>query len=331
MAKTTKTTWILKINGATDNLGIFKTKEEGIDAAFKLISDHFTSIPKIVDGVLKQSHTKACRKLIENFKDVSNLRTSDVYEAFYNYSGNEVERIEENSFSAEMLLGATAIFSFSFGEKLFIETNIWDEEARRHFLYVMTESNSVKYNLYEETTISTSANIFLVYRALSTTPQLRKEIQSNIFNKLKFDDYEYEKPEYKLSLSEDTISNQIDALQKLGFPIYNRRLNNKDRKDQDVLIHLYGDQYKEGFYLDYDRPIAPDYSKLNPGSYLMLVYLTLREIDMAHALTTQQDIIDAVKNKFGITLQRQKVKNYLDILIELDSGIKHDKSGYWMK
>ena len=27
----------------------------------------------------------------------------------------------------------------------------------------------------------------------------------------------------------------------------------------------------------------------------------------------------------------EKVKNYLDLLIELGSGIKHDKSGYWMK
>lgn len=63
----------------------------------------------------------------------------------------------------------------------------------------------------------------------------------------------------------------------------------------------------------------------------MLVYLTLKEIDKSHALSTQQQIIDAVKNKFGITLQRQKVKNYLELLIELDSGIQHDKAGYWMK
>lgn len=43
------------------------------------------------------------------------------------------------------------------------------------------------------------------------------------------------------------------------------------------------------------------------------------------------DIIDAVKNKFGIILQRQKVKKYLDLLIELGSGIQHDKAGYWMR
>jgi hypothetical protein len=114
----------------------------------------------------------------------------------------------------------------------------------------------------------------------------------------------------------------VTALQQLGIPVYKKTLSPKERE---------GEGLEEGFYLDYEKPIAPDYSNIKPGSYMMLVYLTLKEIDKAHALSTQQEIIDTVYNKFGIKLQRQKVKNYLDLLIELGSGIQHDKSGYWMK
>ena len=127
------------------------------------------------------------------------------------------------------------------------------------------------------------------------------------------------------------LSNQIHTLQKLGIPIYERKLNPEDKNNQTILMAIHGDEYKDGFYLDYERPLEPDFSKLKPGSYIMLVCLTLKEIDKAHVLSTQQQVIDAVKNKFGITLQRQKVKKYLDLLIELGSGIQHDEAGYWMK
>ena len=176
------------------------------------------------------------------------------------------------------------------------------------------------------------ANIFFVYEALTTTPQLRKEIREKIIRKHgDVDNWGYECSGYEINITEDTISNHIRALQKLGIPIYKRKLAPEDKKNQAALIAIRGEEYKDGFYLDYDRPITPDYSKLKPGSYIMLVYLTLKEIDKAHALSTQQQVIDAVKNEFGITLQRQQVRSYLDLLIELGSGIKHDKTGYWMK
>ena len=330
-----KTNWILKVDGVNDNIGIFKTKEEGIDAAFKLVSKKFTTVSNIVDETLKQRHTKICKALIEKFKDIENLRANNFYEVFDNYLDG-VDTIEEKTFIAERLQGRTVIFSFSFGkafDDFHLETNMFDnDEEDDYFLFARTKNERVKYSLYKKRILPSVANIFLVYNALTTTPQLRKEIRENIIrNHGERDNSGYECSGYEINLSEDTISNHIDALKKLGFPIYDRRLNDHDRKNRDVLIHLYGDLYKEGFYLDYDRSVAPDYSGIKPRSYIMLVYLTLKEIDKAHALSTQQQIIDAVKNKFGITLQRQKVKNYLDLLIELGSGIQHDKSGYWMR
>lgn len=328
-----KTTWILKIDGATNNLGIFKTKEEGIDAAFKLISEKFSSISETIDEVLKQRHTKAGRSLIEKFKDIKNLRSTDFYEVFDKYLDG-VTTIKENFFKAE--LSWNTIFSFSFGKTLddfYLETNMLDEDSEdEYFLFARNKKERIKYSLYEKETLSPMANIFLVYEALTTTPRLRTEIRERIIRKRGGrDNLGYEASGYEINLSEDTISNHIHTLQKLGIPIYERKLNPEDKKNQAALIAIRGDEYKDGFYLDYGRPITPNYSNLKPGTYIMLVYFTLKEIDRAHALSTQQQIIDAVKNKFGITLQRQKVKNYLDLLIELGSGILHDKSGYWMK
>ena len=113
-----KTTWILKIDGANNDLGNFKTKEEGIDAAFKLISEKFTTISETIDEVLKQRHTKACRALIEKFKDIQSLRENDFYDVFDNYLDG-VTTIEENFFKAE--LSCNTIFSFSFGKTFDVE------------------------------------------------------------------------------------------------------------------------------------------------------------------------------------------------------------------
>ena len=328
-----KTTWMLKIDGANDNLGIFKTKEEGIDAAFKLISEKFTNISKTIDEVLKQRHTKDCRALIEKFKDIKSLRANDFYDVFDNYLDG-VTTIEENFFKAE--LNWNTIFSFSFGKTLddfYLETNMLDEDAEDdYFLFARTKNERIRYSLYEKETLSPMANIFLVYEALTTTPQLRKEIRERIIRKYGGRDHSgYEGSGYEINLSEDTISNQIHALQTLGIPIYERSISVEDKKNQAALMSIYGDKYKDGYYIDNDRPITPDYSKLKPGSYIMLVYLTLKEIDRTHALPTQQAVIDAVRDKFGITLQRQKAKNYLDLLNDLGAGVKHDNVGYWMK
>jgi hypothetical protein len=213
-----------------------------------------------------------------------------------------------------------------------IETNIWDEDAQSYFLFARTKNEHIKYSLYERQALPSVANSFLVYQALTNTPQLRKEIRERIIRKRGGrDNSGYEGSGYEINLSEDTISNHIHTLQKLGIPIYERNLSVGDKKNQVILMAIHGNEYKDGFYLDYDRPLQPNYSNLKPGSYIMLVYLTLKEIDQVHAISTQQEIIDAVYNKFGIKLQRQKVKNYLDLLIELGSGVKHDKSGYWIK
>ena len=330
-----KTTWMLKIDGANDNLGIFKTKEEGIDAAFKLISEKFINISETIDEVLRQRHTKDCRALIEKFKDIKSLRANDFYDVFDNYLDG-VTTIEENFFKAE--LNWNTIFSFSFGktfDDFYLETNMLDEDAEDdYFLFARTKNERIRYSLYEKETLPTVANSFLVYQALmaTTTPQLRKELRENIIRKHGCGEYSrYECSGYKINLSDDTISNQIHTLRKLGIPIYARSIDVEDKKYQVDLISTYGDKYKDGYYIDNDRPLTPDYSNLKPGSYIMLVYLTLQEIDRAHALPTQQAVIDAVRDKFGITLQRQKVKNYLDLLIELDAGVKHDNAGYWMK
>ena len=329
-----KTTWMLKIDGENDNLGIFKTKEEGIDAAFKLISEKFSTVSETIDEVLKQRHTKEGRFLIEKFKDIKNLRSTDFYEVFDNYLDGETT-IEENFFKAE--LSWNTIFSFAFGKALddfYLETNMLDEDSEYdYFLFARNKNDRIRYSLYEKEVLSSMANIFLVYEALTTTPQLRKEIREKILHKHEGRDMSgYEGSGYEINITEDTISNQIHTLKKLGIPIYERKLNPEDKNNQTILMAIHGDEYKDGFYLDYDRPITPDYSNLKPRSYIMLVYLTLKEIDKAHALSTQQQIIDAVQNKFGFTLQRQKVKNYLDLLIELGSGIQHDDAaGYWTK
>lgn len=324
--------WILKIDGENDRIGAFKTLNECVDEALRLISERFVNIEAIIDDVLKQKHTKTCHKLIENLRDIRNLRTADVHTAFEDYLGDEVECIEENSFLAEWNCGT--IFSVSFGsdrKALFIETNIWEEKAESYFLFIRTKTDRIKYSFLEVSTIPSYANIFLVYQALTTIPQSRKEIQETIFQRYGLDQTGYECSGYDCVLSEDTISNQIHALRRLGIPVYERRLAPKDRECQGVLMEQFGNEYKEGFYLDYSRPLVPDYAKCKNREKIMLVYLTLKEIDKEHAIPTQQAIIDAVYDKFGVKLQRQKVKNYIDVLSEFNASIRYDEAGYWMK
>ena len=325
--------WAVKIDGENDdNLGEFNSCEKGIDEALRVVDSRFVGISDIIKNELTKRHTEICKSVISELFDFEKLRKSNIRALLNEYEDkNEYyflhNTIKEGSFTAEM--PEDSILTVRFGDALHIETNILGDkpENEEYFIFVSDKTNSIK--LYINKIMPKFANMFLVYKTLTTVPQTRAEIRSKII-------YEYGKGNsngawFDIDISDDTISNQIKALKDLGFPIYDRRLNESDRKIQDDLIYLYGNQYKEGFYLDYNRPITPDYSKLKPGSYIMLVYLTLKEIDKAHALSTQQEIIDAVKNKFGVTLQRQKVKNYLDLLIELGSGIQHDEVGYWMK
>ena len=324
--------WIVKFDGTNDELGKFNSCEKGIDEALRVVDSHFVGISDIINNELTKCHTEICKSIISELFDFEKLRNSNIRALLNEYEDKSEyyfphNTIEEGSFTAEM--PEDSILTVRFGDALHIETNILGDkpESEEYFIFVSDKTNSMK--LYINKIMPQIANIFLVYKALTTVPQTRAEIRSKII-------YEYGKGNsngawFDIDISDNTISNQIKVLKDLGFPIYDKRLNEYDRANQDDLIYLYGNQYKEGFYLDYNKPITPDYSKLKPGSYILLVYLTLKEIDKAHAFSTQQEIIDAVKNKFGVTLQRQKVKNYLDLLIELGSGIKHDESGYWMK
>ena len=327
-----KIKWIVKIDETNKELGKFDSCEKGIDEALHVVNSRFVGISNIINNELTKRHTEICKSVISELFDFEKLRNSNIRALLNEYEDKSEyyfphNTIEEGSFTAEM--PEDSILTVRFGDALHIETNILGDkpENEEYFIFVSDKTNSIK--LYINKIMPKVANMFLVYKTLTTVPQTRTEIRSKII-------YEYGKGNsngawFDIDISDDTISNQIKVLKDLGFPIYDKRLNEYDRANQDVLIYLYGNQYKEGFYLDYNRPLVPDYSKLKSGSYIMLVYLTLKEIDKAHALSTQQEIIDAVKNKFGVTLQRQKVKKYLDILKELDSGIKHDESGYWMK
>ena len=327
-----KIKWKVKIDGENDNLGKFNSCEKGIDEALRVVDSRFVGISDIINNELTKCHTESCKSVIRKLCNFKKIRISNIRALLNEYEDeNEYyflhNTIKEGSFTAEM--PEDSILTIRFGDALHIETNILGDkpENEEYFIFVSDKTNSIK--LYINKIMPKFANMFLVYKTLTTVPQTRTEIRSKII-------YEYGKGNsngawFDIDISDDTISNQIKALKDLGFPIYDRRLNESDRKIQDDLIYLYGNQYKEGFYLDYNRPLVSDYSKLKPGSFILLVYLTLKEIDKAHALSTQQEIIDAVKNKFGVTLQRQKVKNYLDLLIELGFGIQRDKSGYWMR
>ena len=330
-----KTTWILKSDGEDKEIENFKTVEEGIDAALKLIFEHFTNIEMVVDCALKREHTEIGKTFIEKFLSFSELGSANILELFEAYNDTDYcdnyYTINEDGFEAST---DKEHYTIEFGKELFIETNIWYKDAEEYFLFARTKNERIRYSLYEKKALPTVANSFLVYQALmsTATPQLRKELRENIIRKHGCGECSrYECSGYKINLSDDTISNQIHTLRKLGIPVYARSIDVEDKKYQADLISTYGDKYKDGYYIDNDRPLTPDYSNLKPGSYIMLVYLTLKEIDHAHALPTQQAVIDAVRDKFGITLQRQKVKNYIDILNDLGAGIKNDKIGYWMK
>lgn len=324
--------WAVKIDGENDNLGEFNSCEKGIDEALRVVDSRFVGISYIIKNELTKRHTGICKSVIREFCAFKELRNSNI-RALLNEYEDESEyyfphnTIEEGSFTAEM--PEDSILTVRFGDALHIETNILGDkpENEEYFIFVSDKTNSIK--LYINKIMPKFANMFLVYKTLTTVPQTRTEIRSKII-------YEYGKGNsngawFDIDISDDTISNQIKVLKDLGFPIYDKRLNEYDRANQDVLIYLYGNQYKEGFYLDYNRPITPDYSKLKPGSYIMLVYLIFKEHDKSNPLPTQQAVVDAVYAKFGKKLKRENISKYIETLIILWVNIQHDKYGYWMK
>ena len=323
--------WIVKFDGTNDELGKFDSCEEGIDGALRFLSTNFVGMYDIINNELNKHHTKICESVIRDLCDFEKLRISNIRALLNEYEDeNEYyfphNTIEEGSFTAEM--PEDSILTVRFGDALHIETNILGDkpENEEYFIFVSDKTNSIK--LYINKIMPKFANMFLVYKTLTTVPQTRTEIRSKII-------YEYGKGNsngawFDIDISDDTISNQIKALKELGFPIYDRRLNESDRKIQDDLIYLYGNQYKEGFYLDYNRPLVPDYSKLKPGSYIMLVYLIFKEHDKSNPLPTQQAVVDAVYAKFGKKLKRENISKYIETLITLWVNIQHDNTGYWL-
>lgn len=318
--------WIVKIENQDKALGTFDTCESGVKMALRSILDRFPNIPDIVSDVLAQNaNRKTSAAIIKPFLDFANIGESDIPGLVYDFcESKNTSKFKGVNFTGSIDFPVFHEFNFGNGE-LCVETNIWSvNDESSYFIRVITRNDEIK--CYVNKSVSDVANIFLVYKALSEIPQSRAEIQATII-----DEYGLSRNGYDISLSNDTISNQIKALKYLGIPIYRRSISIEDKEEQASLISIYGDKYKDGYYIDNDRPLTPDYSKLKPGSYIMLVYLTLKEIDRAHALPTQQAVIDAVRDKFGIKLQRQKVKKYIDVLNELGAGVKHDNVGYWMK
>lgn len=317
--------WIVKNKEKT--IGEFDSREEAINETLKLISEHFTNIKDIVDNALRQQHTEICKNYIEKFRDFPKLRTANLLGLFADYceAYDEGESwIEESEFHADWQATDTTIFTIKFGNDLSIEANIWTpEDANYYFILVRNKSERLQYSI--QNTLPEIANIFLVYNVLSKRPQSRADIRKNIVDKYGKDGYGYD-----IDLCEDTISNHIHALQTLGIPIYEKQLPSNEKLIKKALVDEFGDEFREGFYIDNSRPISCDYSKISPRVYVMLVYLVLKESDEAHPLPTQQAIADAVYSKFGTKIKRQNVKNYIDILRELNVWIEHDKSGYWM-
>lgn len=323
--------WAVKIDGENDNLGEFNSREKGIDEALHVVNSRFVGISDIINNELTKRHTGICKSVISKLFDFEKLRISNIRALLNEYEEKNGycfphNTIEEDSFIAEM--PKDSILTVRFGDALHIETNILGDkpENEEYFIFVSDKTNSIK--LYINKIMPKVANMFLIYKTLTTVLQTRTEIRSKII-------YEYGKGNsngawFDIDISDDTISNQIKVLKDLGFPIYDKRLNEYDRANQDVLIYLYGNQYKEGFYLDYNRPLVPDYSKLKSGSYIMLVYLIFKEHDKSNPLPTQQAVVDAVYAKFGKKIKRQNIPNYIEGLRILDVEIKHDNTGYWL-
>lgn len=219
--------------------------------------------------------------------------------------------------------------------KFRIETNVFDQDAEYIFVSVKIETNDkvyrVRLDIKQCFSPPSIANIYLVYDAIknANSPLGREEIKKAIFDKYRYDKFNYEKSLSNVTISDDTITNQIHALQNLGIPIHLKRLSRYDKKKAQTVDEFARDN-KEGFYIDWNNPITPDYSKCTPRGYIMLVYLVLKDTDREHTLLTQKAIVDAVQNRFGIKLQRQRVKQYIDILTELDVNIEQDEAGYWM-
>ena len=355
--------WAVKNDTKDVVLREFDTIEEGIDYAFQLIAENFSNIENIVDstiqllsknieensnniyecddyydieeGELLKKQYDLCKEAIEQFRDFSRFRSSKIIELIEHHDAEcESDQCmeEDGIFHVETNSG---ILCADLVHKFRIETNVFEQDAEYIFVFVKIETNGkvyrVRLSINKVFSPPSIANIYLVYNTLehAIVPLLREEIKKTIFSKYRNDESGWEKSLSNVTISDDTITNQIHALQNLGIPIHMKRLSRYDKKkaknDKE-----FARKNREGFYIDWNNPITPDYSKCTPRGYIMLVYLVLKDTEREHTLPTQKAIVDAVQNRFGIKLRRQRVKQYIDILTKLDVNIEHDEAGYWM-
>ena len=319
--------WVLKVENQSESLGKFKTAEEGIDKALQLVVNEFPTLSDILRDTLdKNTNKKFSSAIIRAFCDFENIRTLDIQTLVNDFCDeNDVCGFEGINFSVRY--DSPYFYEFNFGE-LRIETNIWaPDEVISYVIFVRNKEKEIKFLINR--TLSDVVNSFLVYKALSERHQSRSEIRSNIM----LDQLQYSRG-YNIDISEDTISEQIKALRYLGVPIYEKKINDAERRRQESLSAfdrgMINESDKPGFYIDYSKPITSDYSKIKAGLYIMLVYFIFQEHNKLNPLPTQQAIVDAIYEKFGKKIKRQNISNYIEGLRTLDVEIKHDNTGYWL-
>ena len=217
--------WIVKIEGENKTIGKFNTLEKGIDCALRAILEKHPCITQIFNDTLaKNTNKKTCSAIIRAFLDFTKIGNSNIPSLISTFcEAKGISRFGGVDFKTriEPDYSSPLFYEFHFGDnELKVETNIWspNDDESSYFIHITTQTDNIKF--YINKTISEIANIYLVYKVLSEKHQARADILATIRTK-----FGLASNGYDIDLSEDTISNQIHALQKLGIPIYEKRIN----------------------------------------------------------------------------------------------------------
>lgn len=237
--------------------------------------------------------------------------------------------------------GGILVLDFGFDQRLHLEFDVYSDAPNGALLnsYFFLKDRNVKYKVNVEDDIlekvSNSANILYVYhRLLADAREVKRMIDEDhispnrVLRGVTPEDMQKNACFFagkQNHLSVETIVKHIHTLQQLGIPIKRYKISPAEKEFWEAR-HM---PYNEGYEIDPDFgdrvPVPVDAGGWGAHVFPLLVLFIMKS---AGRPMRQADIIEAMKKKYNVKIDRKTVARHMELLMAADTPIEKTKDGY---